>query len=86
VIIEFQFWHLISLLFSFFGCVAGFVKLIYAQNEKRREADLSRFEAEILSTRAETRDTERSIAPVVTRLDALENTFAALNSRMESAP
>ncbi|MGQ0530003.1 MAG: hypothetical protein ACT4PG_09360 [Panacagrimonas sp.] len=35
MIVELELWHLISLLLAFFGCVAGFFKMLMAQIDKR---------------------------------------------------
>jgi hypothetical protein len=45
MIVEIQLWQMITLLLSFFGCVAGFWKIIEARREKsddRRWEDLHR--------------------------------------------
>jgi len=43
MMISVDFWQLVSLLLGFFGCVAGFGKLLLAQIDKRLDA---RFEAQ----------------------------------------
>jgi hypothetical protein len=86
MIVEFQFWHLISLLLSFFGCVAGFVKFIYGQNEKRREADLERFQSELHVAREENREADSTAADITRRLEMLEVAVEAMRARMENSP
>ncbi len=36
MLMQIELWHLISLLLAFFGCVAGFGKLLLSQFEKRQ--------------------------------------------------
>lgn len=43
MMVELELWHLISLLLAFFGCTAGFFKLLLAQIDQRLE---QRFKAQ----------------------------------------
>jgi hypothetical protein len=49
VIITLELWHLITLLLAFFGCVAGFGKILLAEFEKRQG---ERFDAQEASRKS----------------------------------
>lgn len=49
MMITLELWHLITLLLAFFGCVAGFGKILLAEFEKRQG---ERFEAQEASRKA----------------------------------
>lgn len=60
--VELEFWHLISLLIAFFGCVAGFGKLLLSQIDKRLDARFKAQDDALAAIREADKDDTRSWA------------------------
>jgi hypothetical protein len=74
--VELELWHLVTLLLAFFGCVAGFGKLLLAQFEKRLAAEFAaqarareQADAALSGTLARHLEEERAMASQLANLE-----------------